>query len=260
MKIDKVVMSCDDNSKYLNLWPYVSKVCKMTLNITPVLFHITDTYSDFICDEYGIVKKVKRHPELPTNFQAQIYRLYATKFLENQNCLISDIDMLIFNREYFINQVSEFDDKDFIVYLSDAYDLSRPEVADMYALNRVPMCYLLGNSETYKKLLQINCDFNEFAEKIYNFNYGYYLPDFHKDEVFVGKMIYRNHNNINIVNLKRGIQNVWKINGRIEKNMFYDETIDFSDTNNLIDCHIPGDYDSNIDKLNNVINNILTYF
>ena len=28
MKIDKVIMSCDDNSNYLDLWPFISKVCK----------------------------------------------------------------------------------------------------------------------------------------------------------------------------------------------------------------------------------------
>jgi len=260
MKIDKVIMSCDDNEKYLSLWPYVSKVCKLTLNITPVLFHVTNEYSDFIADEYGIVKKIKKHQDLPSQFQSQIYRMYGTKFFYDETCLISDIDMFIFNKNYFVNQVKDFKEDDFIIYLSDAYDMSRPEVVNMYALNRYPMCYILGKGKTYDNLFNLNCDFNEFAERVYNFNFGYNVPDFHKDEVFLGKMVLRNYNDVNIIKLNRGIQDIWNINGRIEKNNFYNKSIDFSSTDKIFDCHIPSDYQSNLCRLEEVINEIITYF
>lgn len=253
-------MSCDDNPDYLNLWPYVSKVCKLTLNVIPVLFHVTNEYTDFVSDEYGIVKKVKKHPDLPSNFQSQIYRLYGTKFFKNESCLISDIDMFIFNKKYFIEQVKKYEPEDFIIYLSDAYDMNRPEVVEMYALNRYPMCYLLSKSETYEKLLNLNCDFNEFAERVYNYDFGYHVPDFHKDEVFLGKMVLRNYMDVNIIKLNRGITNVWDINGRIEKKDFYDETINFSLTDELFDCHIPKTYVENLNRLNEIIRNILIHF
>lgn len=260
MKIDKVIMSCDDNQSYLNLWPYVSKICKLTLNITPVLFHVTDEYSDFVSDKYGIIKKIKKHPELPSSFQSQIYRLYGTKFFKNETSLISDLDMFIFNKNYFVNQVKDYHSDDFVVYLSDAYDMNRSEVVNMYALNRVPMCYVLGKGETYTKLLDMNCDFNEFAEKVYNYDFGYEVPDFHKDEVFLGKMILRNNQNINIVKLNRGITNIWNINKRIEKKMFLDRNLDLSNTENYVDCHIPKEYESNINVLNEIMNKILTNY
>lgn len=260
MRIDKVIMSCDDNRTYLNLWPYVSKICKLTLNITPVLFHITDEYSDFKSDEYGIVKKIKKNPELPSSFQSQIYRLYGTKFFSEESCLISDIDMFIFNRSYFIDQVKRYNPDDFIVYLSDAYDMKRPEVVNMYALNRVPMCYVLGQGKTFNRLLNMNCDFNEFSEKVYNYNFGYNVPDFHKDEVFLGKMIYRNSENINIINMVRGVTDIWNINKRIEKKMFFDRNIDLALTENFVDCHIPKEYESNLDILNEMMNKILTHY
>ena len=41
--------------------------------------------------------------------------------------------------------------------------------------------------------------------------------------------------------------------------MFYDKGIDFSKTDELIDCHIPSNYSENIDRLNEVINKIITY-
>jgi len=260
MKIDKVIMSCDDNESYLKLWPYVSKVCKLTLGITPVLFHITDEYSDFIHDEYGIVKKIKKHPDLPTTFQSQIYRMYGTKFFHNETCLISDLDMLTFNKDYFIKQIEKFDDDDLIIYIADAYDLSRPDCAQIWALNRIAMCYNLAKGKIFSKLLDLeSCDFNEFAERIYNFDFGYDVPPFHKDEVFFGKLVFRNYQNINITKLTRDVIDVNHIPGRINKEDFYNLNPWQIYSKELIDCHIAKDWMENIKSFEAIINEILVY-
>lgn len=259
MKIDKVILSCDDNKNYLDLWPYVSKICKLTLGITPILFHMTDTYSDFIQDNYGFVKKIKRIPDLPVEFQSQIYRLYGTKFFMDETCLISDIDMFIFNREYFLNNIKKYDDNCFISFLSDAYDLSRPETHNMWALNRIPMCYNLAKGKIFYKLLDLSCDFNEFAEKIFRYNFGYEVPTFHKDEVFLGKMLFRNLSEIEIVKLKREINDVFNIPRRLEKKNFYDYNNQNIINGYYVDCHIPNDWKQNMEIFEQIINDILIF-
>ena len=259
MKIDKIILASDDNPNYLDLWKYVSKVCKLTLGVTPVLFHITDEYSDFCTDEYGIVKKIKKHPNISTSFQAQLYRLYGSKFFWNETCLISDIDMFIFNYEYFINQVTEYSESDFVIYLSDAYDLSRPETQEMWALNRVPMCYVLGEGNTISSLIGNNCDFNEFLERVTNYNFGYEFPLFHRDEIFLGKCLLRNFQNINLIKLSRNIQNINQIPGRINRENFYDFEYDLLYDKKFIDCHIPSDWKNNIDRFEKIVEVILTY-
>ena len=118
--------------------------------------------------------------------------------------------MFIFNYEYFINQVTEYSESDFVIYLSDAYDLSRPETQEMWALNRVPMCYVLGKGNTISNLIGNNCDFNEFLEWVTNYNFGYEFPLFHRDEIFLGKCLLRNFQNINLIKLSRNIQNINK--------------------------------------------------
>jgi len=259
MKIDKIILASDDNPNYLDLWKYVSKVCKLTLGITPVLFHITDEYSDFFQDEYGLVKKIKKHPDIPTSFQAQLYRLYGTKFFSKETCLISDIDMFTFNYDYFISQVSKFDQDDFIIFLSDAYDLSRSETQQMWALNRTPMCYVLGKGETIHTLIGSNCDFNEFVERVSHFDFGYEFPLFHRDEIFLGKCVLRNFNNINIVKLNRNIENVNFIPGRINREDFYNFNYDLLFDKQFIDCHIPSDWKNNLVFFEKVVKSILTY-
>ena len=41
MKIDKVIMSCDDKRYYLDFWPLVSKVWKQKFNL-----HLISTYEN----------------------------------------------------------------------------------------------------------------------------------------------------------------------------------------------------------------------
>jgi len=260
MKIDKVIMSCDDSETYLKLWPYVSKVCKLTLGVTPVLFHITNEYSDFYNDKYGIVKKIKKHPELPPGFQSQIYRLYGTKFFPEETCLISDIDMLIFNRDYFIKEIEKYNDDDFICFLSDAYDLNRPDTQNIWALNRIAMCYNLAKGKIFNKLLNLSCDFNEFVEKVYNYNFGYDVPEFHRDEVFLGKKMFRNLNNVNIIRLNRNIEDVENIPRRVEKKDFYNFNNDLLYTKFYVDCHIPNNWMENKKIFDDIINAILVYW
>jgi len=260
MKIDKVIFSCDNGGDYRKMWELTSKICKLTLGVTPVLFHITDEYSDFYHDEYGIVKKIKPIPDIPTSFQSQLYRLYGSKYFIDENIMMSDVDMLSFNREYFFKQINDVDENSLVIYESDAYDLSRKDTQNMFALNRYPMCYILGKGSTFIKILDINCDFNEFCEKVYNFNFGYDIPMFHRDECYIGKKINRNLNEINIVKLTRGIDNVWDYPRRINKEKCKDINYDLLSDKTYIDFHLPNDYLNNLEIIDKISKTILTYY
>jgi len=78
MIIGKVIFAVDDNPHYSGLWPIVSEICFKKLGILPVLFHITDEESDFLKDEYGLVKKVKKLSDIDTGKQSQIIRMWGT--------------------------------------------------------------------------------------------------------------------------------------------------------------------------------------
>ena len=107
MKIDKIIVSCDD-SHYQYFWPVVAKVCKKVLNVTPVLFRVGDKDSEFFYDGNGLVKYVKKIDGIPTSTQGQILRLYGTKFFPDEVCLLSDIDMMLINKEYFVDKLKKY--------------------------------------------------------------------------------------------------------------------------------------------------------
>jgi hypothetical protein len=260
MKIDKVIFSCDDNGDYRKMWELTSKICKLTLGVTPVLFHLTNEYSDFYHDEYGIIKKIKASPNIPTSFQSQLYRLYGSRYFMDDNIMMSDIDMLSFNREYFFKQIEDVNENSLVIYESDAYDLSREDCQNMYALNRYPMCYVLGKGSTFIKILDINCDFDEFCEKVHDFNFGYDLPIFHRDECYIGKKINKNLNEIDIVKLKRGIENVWNYPRRINKDDYQHVNYDLISNKTYIDFHLPNDYLNNLEIIDKITNSILVHY
>lgn len=213
MKIDKVIFSIDDNPKYDGLWEIVSEVCYKKLNITPILFHITDEDSDFFEDKYGIVKKIKKIESFPTGFQCQIYRMFGTKYFLEEFCLTSDIDMLMLNKQYFFNVLDQTHTDDIIIYSADAYDSNRPECVGIYSGSRYPICYVLGKGKTFSKLLETNCDFSEYCEKVLKMGY----PTHDSDELYFGHCVDNKNHGINIHKLKRGFSTKFVCEKRNER-------------------------------------------
>jgi hypothetical protein len=117
----------------------------------------------------------------------------------------------------------------------------------------------LGKGQTFYKLIENNCDFNEYVERVINFDFGYDFPLFHRDEIFLGKCILRNFNKINLVKLKRNIENVWETPGRINKENFFNFDYSLLYDKNFIDCHIPNDWKNNMDHFQHIVKSILTF-
>ena len=108
MKINKAIFGVDD-SYFLEFWPIQAKICKKLLGIEPVLFYICDEDSDFYHDGNGMVKKIKKVINnqngnvINTGLLACIVRMYGTKYFPDEVCLTCDLDMLMINKDYFVN-------------------------------------------------------------------------------------------------------------------------------------------------------------
>lgn len=257
MKIDKIIFASDDNPKYLGVWKYVSRVCREILDVEPVLFHITNEDSEFFRDEYGIVKKVTAIPNCKTSIQAQFYRIYGTSYFFNETCLISDIDMITPNREYFINQVKKFDENSFVVYSSDVYNENLPYVHKMYYKNRLPICYFSGKGKIYQKIFEIDSDFSVFLHKALSYELGYDVPYGDRDEVYCGYKIHQSENEHKIIKLNRNVTDIWNIPNRIEKKQFFDLEMKEIESKKIIDFHIPSDYFQKIVHFEEIYSKIL---
>lgn len=211
MKIDKIIYCCD--GAYYHYWETISELTLKVLKIKPVLFFITENEeTDFFEDEYGIVKKVKMIPNISSGLQSQIYRMYGTKFFNEEVCLISDIDMILFNLKWLTESINEFDNDSMTILNSDAYDVNRVE--NYNSEIRYAMCYLVGKGKTFNKILNTDRNFQDFLTEVNAINRGW-----DSDEIFFTQKLLKT-NDITINEVKRGYSSYYYAPGRIEKYMF----------------------------------------
>lgn len=183
MRIDKAIFAVDDNINYQGFWEINSEICKKHLNITPVLFKITDDETDFYEDSFGLIKHIKRIPNINTGFQAQIYRIYGTKYFTEEVCLIHDIDLFFIDRLYLEEKTKSIDENDLVILCADGYDSARPECVGIYSGDefRYPLHGIIGKGELISRIIQNEISFEEFINAAISLGYN----QFDTDEIYL---------------------------------------------------------------------------
>ena len=146
MKITKCIVACDLNEMYYPFYPLVRKYWKNIVGVDTLLILI----GDYIPDSLLVYKDeiILFHPisNLHTAFQAQCIRiLYPSLLQENENIIISDMDLIPLNKKYYVDNVKYFKDDNFVIY--------RNVISDC---NQYPICFCLANSKTWKDIFNIN--------------------------------------------------------------------------------------------------------
>lgn len=262
MNVEKAIFAVDENVNYQGFWEINSEICKKKLGITPVLFKITDEDSDFYEDEFGLVKKVKKIPYLKSEFQAQVYRLYGTKFFMDEVCLIHDIDLFFINDFYLKEKIEHINQKDLVILFSDGYDSSRPECTGVYAGDgfRYPLHGIIGLGSLISKIVKNEINFEEFANNILGLNYHY----FDTDEIYFASCL-KQQNDVVVHKLKRGYSSNFYCPNRIEKRHFKNDSNMFDlnlngsfNLDSFIDCHCATPFYEYKEIINKIKNQIIS--
>lgn len=231
MKIDYVIISSDDNPLYKDFYGVVAK---QWYNLGFKTYYINITDIDEITEnKFGIIHKIKSLDFVSTGFQSQVVRLFASNFI-NGNILISDIDMLPLNSEYFNQYLNELSMDNIILYSGQPYG----------DVPYYPMCYVLSYSATIKKYLDIdNMTFKKYCEKLLS-NYG---EKWNTDENFMYDQ-FKNYKNKLIIKNRdfstRIDRSNWTYNLDLLKNGHY------------VDSHMVRPYSINKNKIDDLIKNI----
>lgn len=231
MKLEYVINSVD-TSEYFDLWKYTSKFIKR-LNYTPVLFLLSDTETDLYENDLGLVKQIKVVPDVPVWQQAQLARIWGTKFFEEKIVMTSDIDMFLLNKNYFDNSISPYGSECFINLTSNAYT---NEV-------RIPICYNIAKGDTFNKLLNLDVSFNDFIKNVK----ALYGINWDSDERFLARGVV---NYEHYVGLYRPFNEKWEADKRIDRNTW---SIDFELKDTYIDCHFLRPLQNHLSELNNLL-------
>jgi hypothetical protein len=148
LKITRVILSANDDSTYLDFWPYAAKAWTQLIGVRPTLALIGDENVQ-VDESLGDVIRFKPIPGVSTGLHAQLIRLLLPIYFPNDGCIISDIDQLPIRRSYFIDQVKRIPSDKFIVYNNRCYG--------KYA-RRFPMCYVAARGYTFKDLFKIKTE------------------------------------------------------------------------------------------------------
>lgn len=230
--IDYVVISSDDNPMYKDFYPIVAKRW-FDLGYRTYYVNITDS-DEIIENEYGIIHKIKSLDFIPTGFQSQVVRLFCSNFFEGV-MMTSDIDMLPINGEYYKQYLTELTDENVVIYSGQPYG----------NVPYYPMCYVLSNSNNFKKYLGIEgISFSEYCKMLLD-KYG---EAWNTDEYFMyerfqshlDKLVVKNDRDFS----RRIDRGNWSYNLNLLKSGYY------------IDSHMLRPYNTYKDKINDLLEKI----
>lgn len=228
MKIDYVVIASDDNPLYKDFYPIVAKKW-FELGFKTYYINITDEES-IIEHKWGIIHKMKPLSFVSTGFQSQVVRLYASK-LVNAVLMMSDIDMLPINKEYYLSHVDELTDDNVLIYSGQPY----------VDVPYYPMCYVVSNSNNFIKYLDIgNMDFEQYCRYLLN----NYKQAWNTDENFMYDKFQKHTDKLIIKkrDFKRRIdRSYWSYDKELIEKGFY------------IDSHMIRPYSQYSEKINKLI-------
>lgn len=148
LKLDRVILGCDANPKYLAFWPIVAKAWREIVGIKPTLVLIADE-SVTVDETLGEVYRIPPVPGIPTWFQAQNIRLLFPIKFPDEVCILSDMDMLPLARKFFVEQIDQYPDDNFIVYRDGAYAKTT---------KKFPICYLAAKGRVFGEILGLNSE------------------------------------------------------------------------------------------------------
>lgn len=163
MHIDLCLLATDLNKLYYNLYPYIKKAWNK-MNIDTKLILISNFIPDILKKYSDDIILFKPIVNIHSAYIAQVIRILYPCLFINKNILISDIDIIPLNKNYFNNDyIKNISNEKFIVF-RDVYIKK-----DMNAI-----CYNLANSNVWKKIFKINneIDIINKLKKWYNPEYN----------------------------------------------------------------------------------------
>lgn len=114
MKLDCVLVACNDNKKYLDFWPIVKQSWWDIAKLPCIMVYVGDELPEHLANDPA-VKHFKPIPGWPTATQAQCIRLLYPALLKCEGAvMLSDMDMVPMQRDWFVKGFESFDEGQFV--------------------------------------------------------------------------------------------------------------------------------------------------
>lgn len=163
-QLDRVILATNDNPDYIQFWPLAAKLWTEIVGVRPTLALIGDSSVE-VDETLGDVLRFKPIKGVPTSRYAQCIRLLLPCLFPNDMCIVSDIDLLPLQNEFYTKNVQKFADDAFVVYR----DLHYYSWYSYYFIKkkRYYMNYIAAKGSTFQEIFGVtNAD--QFSDIIKN--------------------------------------------------------------------------------------------
>jgi hypothetical protein len=144
MKLAAALVACNENPKYLEFWPLVKYAWWHVVGIPAIMVYVGETIPEDLKTDPCVI----HFPPVegwPTATQAQVIRLLYPGLLGADGVIVvSDMDIIPMQREFFVDGFAKFREDQF-VSLRGIDEVNK----------QVYMCYVGATPEVWRKMFQV---------------------------------------------------------------------------------------------------------
>lgn len=222
MKIDKVIMACDNNPLFYEFWKPLAELWINKFYINPVLVFCSDLDNsediNALDNLYnsGYKTQILSMPlvnNIPSYIHAVWGRFWATHLFPDDVCMVVDMDMAPLSPKYFIDDISKIDSNVYL-HLNDTiyhhsqtnYNTGQKLVIDPHEWQHnhqinLAACYHIAKGSLYQKVYNF-LDWEAEMIKLNNMKFDVpfavlpNMPKFAIDEIYSTQMLRKSINDI----------------------------------------------------------------
>ena len=159
-KVNRIFISCDDQTEYKQFIPIVSLAWQKLLGIKPTLAYVTDTVEstwDWMKEYCADIVKFPVRKDLKNNcVRAYCARMIIRYKYPEDICMVSDLDMIPLNKEYFNNLPENYSLDKFVNLTYDAFlngDGDAINLTYPLSMRKFPTCYSIATGKIWKEII-----------------------------------------------------------------------------------------------------------
>jgi hypothetical protein len=167
MKIDRVILACNNNKTYYGFWNPLSKIYKEKFNINPTLIWVGTEEEKNECnisDEYGDIIIVSPNKKYHIPSQSTWASFWSTQLFQDEFCFICGIDEVPLSGMFLKDIINEYTDEDYVMLIADAY------LPDHWTIDASssPSGQHISKGGNFMKIYNFEKNFEDEIEKIFN--------------------------------------------------------------------------------------------
>jgi hypothetical protein len=167
MKIDRVILSSNENINYYPFWNPLSRVYKENFGITPTLIWFgkeSDIHRLELSNKYGDIIVQDTDERFKVGWQTTWSLFYYTKFFPDDVITIMGIDQVPLSNMFLGELIKDCKDDEYVMLIDDAYKPIYWENIN----GTSPSAYHIAKGKIFNKVYKFEDNFYKEIEKVYN--------------------------------------------------------------------------------------------